>query len=128
MQVGVRPEMPFAEQGRPISRLLQAAGEELFVARKSHGRVIRDVEHIPLVSEALRLSAGEHARATRTAHREAYISGIKANTLGGNPVDVRRGDILTSVEPDIGITQVVGHDQDNIGAIGRLCTQAGTGQ
>ena len=38
----------------------------------------------------------------------------KLHTLGGETVEVRSGDVLRSHSPDVGITEVIGENKDDV--------------
>ncbi len=65
-----------------------------------------------------RVAARHERGARRRAHRHA-IERLAAHAGGGKLVDVRRPDLAAAVAK-VGIAEVVGHDEDDVGLVGTV--------
>ena len=102
-------EVPLADETGSISQLLKTLGEGGLLERESLTRSRREVH---LVTESLRVSAGEESGARGAAHRGADISLLADDTLLGDLIDARGLDRFQSGEAKIGISRIVG-EQDH---------------
>src|SRR5215472_9723588 len=107
--------MPFADQRSAIARVLQD---------RRQGRMIRRQADLSWGACAQRLlepyrqpvlvTPGNQRYARSRADRRIGISLCEAHTFGGNAVDIGGGEIPASIAGDIGITEVVGEDEQNV--------------
>ena len=113
MFAGVRGVEDFTERmGRPSAlpkELREGHDLRQHVAEKR--RVARD-------ARLLAAQPGEQRTAARIAHGVLRIGAVEANAAGGEPVQVRRLRERMSVATD-GVTQIVGHDEQDIRLAGR---------
>ena len=67
------------------------------------------------MAEALLVAAGQQAGARRAAVRARDVALRAADAVLGDRVDVRRRDVLAAVDADVGVAEVVGQDDDDVG-------------
>src|SRR4051812_17905751 len=102
-------EMPFAEDTGSVSCPAQHLSYRDF-AGPHHGTAKVRVHH----AGSIVIPAGQKAR----SRWRADWTNMKLSELGtfpGDPVHVRRSDLIVSVQADVAITLIVRHDQDNVG-------------
>ena len=109
MHLGQRPQMPLAHDAGDVAGRFQAIGQ----GGLGDGQPLGAAARIELVAEAVLVAAGQQPRAGRRAVGSGYISVGEPHPGGGQPVQVRRGDILTAVEAHVRIAHVIAdNDQD----------------
>ena len=75
------------------------------------GVVIR----ILLVAEALLVAAGHERGARGAAERMGDVAAGAKHAAAGEPVEVRRRDVLAAIEAHVGVAMIIGNDQEEIG-------------
>ena len=108
--VGVT-QVPFADHVGRITGFLQRLGQRPFVGRQAVAVVGED--HQRLQAVAHRIAAGHQGRAGRGAHGHA-VEVFEPHTLVRELVDVRGLDVAAAIA-EVGIAEVVGHDEDDVG-------------
>jgi len=76
------------------------------------------------VAETVLVAAGHQPRAGRAAVRPGDVAVTEAHAVLGERIDVRRRDVLAALEADVGVAQVVGQQDDDVGLL-RLALRAG---
>ena len=112
MPDAVAAEVPFADVGGAIALFFEHVGQ-------------RGLLHPELVFLS-RIDVGEDAEAGREfpahqPHARGHADGRdgvgagEARTLGGEPVDMRCGDVLPAVTAEVAVAHVIGEDNDEVG-------------
>ena len=109
-------EMPLPDQPRAVASRAEQFRECPF----GEGEPDLDVRRrrragIELVAESLLVAAGEQPGAGRAAVRARHIARRAAHARGGESVEPRRGDVTPSLEARVGVAEIVGHDDENVG-------------
>ena len=76
------------------------------------------VNAVELVTEPRRIAPGEQARSRRTAIGRGDVSLSKSNSVLGERVDVRRGDVLAPVATALAPAEIVRVEDDEVGFLG----------
>jgi len=84
------PDVPLADERRPVAGLVQRLGQRPLVGRQPVGEGGRNDE--PLQAVAERIPPGHERRAGRRAHRR-HVERLEPDPVGGQPVEVRRLDV-----------------------------------
>jgi hypothetical protein len=105
-------QMPFPERGGAIACCFQPIGDCRFAEGKSDLSLARF--EIELVPKPLLIAARQEASTRRAAVRTADIGIRESDTLAGQPIDVRSGNITGSVHADVRVAHVIGHDQEDV--------------
>jgi hypothetical protein len=130
-------EVPLAELGRGVAGLLQRLRERDGLRRERRDvvdRAQRAGAPVKAVDAADGVDAGagavlaaEQRRARRLAVGAAGVAVREPHSLAGQAVDVRRLVVLAAVGGDVGVAEVVGEDQDDVGLAGRSVRSGGAG-
>ena len=126
--LGVVAQVPFAEHAGGVAGFLQRVGDRDLIERQC-GDVIDGPQRAALPVEAIDAADGVDAgaRAVLAAHqrgarrlavRAAGVAARESHALGGQAVDVRRFVVLAAEAGDVGVAQVVGQDEDDVGFTG----------
>ena len=105
--------MPLTDEARFIASAPQAIGDGLFADRHSVLTI-----RIELMPETLLISTGEQARPRRRTIRSRHVAIRKPHATGRELVEMRRGDVLTAVKANVGVTHVIADDEDDVGFVG----------
>ena len=100
-----------------ITQLTQVMGHARY--RCSTCRVV------PRAAVAHRVLTGEQFRTARLAHCLTKISAIEREALRRQSVDVWRPCILPTVQGQVVVRAIIGHDDENIGLPGRVRREPG---
>ena len=102
---------PICRTARCVARSLQHVG---------HGHLVGPQAHFGLAIAAdggvAGVLAGHEAAARRRADGAAGVGLGEAHALGGQAVQVRREDVLLAVAAEVAVAEVVGQDEDDVGA------------
>ena len=104
-------EVPLADDGRLIARLLEQLGHGLLGAVEHAGRVVREAVGVAVL-------ARNHAGTAGTAQRVGHEAVGEAHAVGGNAVEVGRLDVATVVATHHLRRVVVSHDVDDVVRLG----------
>jgi hypothetical protein len=120
MKGGVRPEVPLADGPGRIAGPAEHVGDGGLVKGQADGRVLGEPCRVILVPEPLLVAAGQQPGPGRRAEgvRNVPVRADERTLRQG--VEVRRGDIAATLEAKVGISQVIRHDDDNVGQGRRL--------
>ena len=99
-------KVPFADQTGGIAAGLEARGEGGFAQRQAVAAGV----HVEFVAEALLVAAGHQARAGRRAVGAADVAIGEAHARGGQPVELRGGNVLAALEAGVAVAHVIGDD------------------
>ena len=111
----VAAEAPLAERAGHVARLTQDIGHRRDAGREGDLLALADVE-VVAHGGTTGVEAGHQHGAGRCADRAAAIVSSQHEALLGEPVEVGGQDFLLPHETDFAVAQVVGQDEDNIGA------------
>ena len=121
--VSLLTDVPFAEHARRVTCGLELLGNDVAVERQ-FGDVVHGPQRAFAPIEAIRPADGVDPgpSAVLTAHqrgssRRAILAMMMAqelHPLHGEPVDVRRLVILAAETSHIRVTEIVGHDEDDV--------------
>jgi hypothetical protein len=120
VHLGSEAQVPLADHGGDVAGGLQRLRQRDLVGRQAEvlGLVGAGVELVP---EALLVAPGQHSRARRAAHGAGDVSVGEADALLGNRVDVGGFDVIAELlSADVGVAEVVGDDEDDVGFRRRL--------
>ena len=108
-------EMPFADAGGAVAVLLRkrAEGEPV----RGDERLLPEPDDALLQAAAPMVAPCEKGVTRRRAHARRGVGIGEADSLRGEPVDVRRGDFpaIRVVAGDVTVAEVVGVDQQEVG-------------
>lgn len=110
-------EMPLSYGSRSIAATLEKVGHGELLGLDNHCRIARS--HIG-VGTTPSIFAREQRVARWCTDRRHGMAVGEARTLLGQLVHVRRGHALSPVASKVAITEVVGHDKDDVGLVGAL--------
>src|SRR6266568_146408 len=107
--------MPLADLTGRVAGIGEDVGNGDFAGRQSGYVVVRIVDGIILVAEAMLIPAGHESGARGTAEwvRDAGIGETHAGL--GETIDVRSGEVFAALETDVGEAKVIGEDHDDVG-------------
>ena len=74
---------------------------------------------IPRAAVMQRVLAGHQLRTARLAHRLGEPGAVEGESLAGQAIDVRRLRVLASVQRQVVVCAVVGHDDEKVGPLGQ---------
>ena len=103
-------QVPLAHHRGLVARLLQRLRQGAFIGGQAVGVVGED--HQGLEAIAHRVATRHQGSARRRADGHA-VEGLHPHAFPGQLVDVRRLDVAAPVA-EIGIAEVVGHDENNV--------------
>src|SRR6185436_8671283 len=110
------PEMPFADDGRGVTGILEALRQEPLAGVEAvTGRAGND-NRLQAIAE--RIAPGHQGGAGGRTHR-LNVKLRKLRAAPGQRVDVRRLDVRAAVEADVFPAEVVGDDVDDVGFLVR---------
>ncbi len=109
-------EVPFADDAGVVASRLQQLGKGLF--RDGQPLFARRGVAFPVdfVAEARLRAPGHQARAARRAHARADIAAGAAHPVPRDGINVRGRDVLAPVHAKVSIAQVVGEQDEDVGA------------
>ena len=110
-------EVPFADEGGGVAGRFQAGGQENFGLGNALGVVRKRVLRVVLVTEALLHAARHEGGAGRAAIRVRDVTGGEAHAIVSEAIDVRGFEVGAAVEPDVAVTLIIGHDDDDVGFV-----------
>ena len=102
-------EVPLADETRAVAGLAQKLGDGRL--RFAETQIVR---HHPVY---LRISAGEHNRAGRTAHGDVGVGAFEADALAGQAVDVGRLNIGIARDAHGGGAHLIGQQEEDVRAL-----------
>ena len=110
---------PLAEDARRVARLLEDAKE---LGGAVGERVLPFGGQLDVAAHGgmARVGAGKQARARRSADGRARVALCEAHARERERVDVGRGEALLPVAAQVAVAQVVGQNEEHVGAAGRL--------
>ena len=105
--------MPLADQRGRVARVAHQRG---------HGRLLdggRPTSRLPerllqADRQAVLVAPGDQADARRRAHRAVGVGVREHHALGRQPVEHRRRVVAPAVATEVGVTEVVGHDVQDV--------------
>ena len=100
-------EVPLADNGRLVARLLEELGHGLLRAVEHAGRVVREAVGVAVL-------ARNHAGTAGTTQRIGHKAVGEAHTIGGDAVEVGRFDVALVIAAHHLRRVVVGHDVDDV--------------
>ena len=109
--VGVA-EVPFADHVGSVAGFFERLGKCALVSGQPKGVAGEDNERLQPVTH--RIAAGHQSRTRGSAYR-LTVKRLQPDALLGELVDIRRLDLAAAVT-EVGIAQIVGHDEDDIGS------------
>ena len=106
-----RTKVPFSELGGGVTRLAQAFGEGGLLVEAVESRAVVVEIEAPLET------TGEQSASRRHALRGGAVAVLRDDAAPGERVEMGRLEIgLETVNPEVGVTVVVGVDEDHVGA------------
>jgi hypothetical protein len=109
----VRAEVPLAHRRGGVPCLLHHLGEHDLIEGQANVLVVRQPLRVVLVPEPLLVTPGEQAGPRGRAERVRHVP-VRADDSGlGERVEVRGRDVLAPLETEVGVPEVVGHDNDH---------------
>ena len=112
--LGIRAKMPLAKQRRAVAGRAQAIRQRPLGQRQAEPFECRPDVDVELVPETLRVAACQQARAGRTAVRAGDVAVGESDASGGERIDIGRHDVAASVHAKIGVSHVVGDDDEDV--------------
>ena len=106
--------MPFADERRPVPDPLEQRGQGGMFGRQADSRVGRCQRLFQPQREPVLIAARDQRQARRGADRGVRVRLQKTDAVGGDAIDVRRVEIGTSVARDVGVPEIVRHDEDDV--------------
>ena len=114
-------EVPLADNGRLVARLLEQLGHGLLGAVEHAGRVVREAVGVAVL-------ARNHAGTAGTTQRIGHKAVGEAHTIGGDAVEVGRFDVALVIAAHHLRRVVVGHDVDDVVWLGLGLLLRGAGR
>ena len=114
-------EVPLADDGRLVARLLEQLGHGLLGAVEHAGGVVREAVGVAVL-------ARNHAGTAGAAQRVGHEAVGEAHTVGGDAVEVGRLDVAAVVAAHHLRRVVVGHDVDDVVGLGLGLLLRGAGR
>jgi hypothetical protein len=114
-EIGQPPQMPFADQRGLVAGLLQERRQGRMVRRQTdlarHARAQRlfEPDRQPVL-----VTPGNQRDAGGGADCRIGIGLGEAHALGGDAIDIGRGEIAAAVAGNIGIAEIVGENEQNV--------------
>ena len=108
-------EMPLAEERRGVAGVLQQLRQRVAGSRQSLFRGRGDAAEGRLDRGALLVPTGHEPGTRRAADRAVGIEVGELHPVLCQAVDVRRLDVLRPVAADVGLADVVGDDEHDVG-------------
>src|SRR5262245_39975 len=127
MAFGIVAKVPFADKSSGIAGGIQCVGERGFGERETivgfgiAGRV-------EFKAKSLRISAGEKRGAGGTTDGSGGIAVKTSNAFVHEAVDARCLDVFGGLATEIGIAEIVGDDDDDVGWASLSWERSGEGQ
>ncbi|OPZ04305.1 MAG: hypothetical protein BWZ10_03187 [candidate division BRC1 bacterium ADurb.BinA364] len=121
-------DMPFPGHSGCIAQVLELFGQSLLIQRQAEifgGEAFG--AGIVLEAKAMLIAPRHQAGARRRADRMGGVAVGEAHAIGGQRVDVWRGDVLATLAAQVGVAQIVGENDDDVG-LGRPGCFGGSGQ
>jgi hypothetical protein len=109
-------QVPLPHEPRGVAGLLQSLGKRYFGLRQTK-RAVRPLVRagIELVSESLLIMARQQSRARGAAVGPGYITLGAAHARPRQRIDVRRRDVSATLKAQIGIAQIIGKYEYDVG-------------
>ena len=104
--------MPLPDERRAVAGLLQQRRQGGMLRRQTDiaaGQRLLQPDRQPVL-----VAAGDQRGARRRTDRGVGVRLQEAHALGRQAIDVRRADIGTPVARYVGVTEIVGHDEDDV--------------
>ena len=114
-------EVPLADNGRLVARLLEELGHGLLGAVEHAGRVVREAVGVAVL-------ARNHAGTAGTTQRIGHKAVGEAHTIGGDAVEVGRFDVALVIAAHHLRRMVVGHDVNDVVGLGLGLLLRGAGR
>jgi len=121
-----RPEMrrvakvPLADQRGRVAGLAEQRRHRRMLGRKADRRAAVEARGHRFLGRAPQLvlvAPGDHREPGRRADRRVGVSAIEAQALFRHPVEARRNRCAPAVTAEVGIAEVVGNDEDEVGHV-----------
>ncbi len=109
-----RAQMPLADERRAVAGPLQQRRQCGMFRRQADRRVRRGQRLLESKRQPVLIPARDQRQPRRRADRGVRIRLQKAHAVAGDAIDVRRLQIGTAVARDVGVSEIVGHDEDDI--------------
>ena len=104
-------EVPLADHQRLVARLLQRLRKRPLVRRQPIGVARKDDQRLQPIAH--RVAAGHQFSARGRADRHA-VEILEPDALGRELVDIGCPDLASAIA-EVGVAEVVGHDEDDVG-------------
>ena len=104
-------EVPLAHHAGRVALLLHHLRERQLALVEAE---LEPRLHRPLDADAIGITTGQERRARRRADRLRDVEIREAHALAREPVEVRRRETLRPIDADIGVTEVIGQDEDDV--------------
>jgi hypothetical protein len=123
-------EVPLADHAGAVALLLQQLRQQHFVGTDAKRRTrpknatgrngaigarSDDVAH----ADAHRIASGHERRPRRGARRGRHVEVREPQPLARHPIEMRRVHVDGAKAGEIGVAQVIGQDDDEVGSLGR---------
>ena len=116
MPLLLETEVPLADDPGGVARGLEPLRENRLGEREADVLVgHEDRARIELVAEALLIAAGHQRGPRGTAIGAAHVAVGEAHAVLRERVEMGRGNVLTAVGAGVGVSVIVGHDDQDIG-------------
>ena len=117
-------EVPLPDDGGLVAHILEDFGDcdlvrmqALLVAREQHPPALLVLVH----AYATRVAPGHQGAARGCADVRRYVEAGQLAAFNRHPVQIRRPVQLRAERSDVGVTEVVDEDQDEVGLVGCCC-------
>ena len=114
-------EMPFAKKRSAVTGFSEQRRQRGMPGRKPY--VAGAKRFLQADGQSVLIAARDQRDAAGGAYRRIGVSLQELHAFRGQPVDVRRFVIRTAIAGEIGITEIVGEDEQDVGR-GRRCAAA----
>ena len=116
-ELGKNAEVPLSDESCTVASLAKQRWQGRMFRRQADFGITRQRLFQPY-SQAVLVAAGDQSCARGGTNRRVGIGFEEAHARRGDAVDIRRMEIRPSVTGDVGVAQIVGQDEDDVG---RLC-------
>src|SRR5579871_3783015 len=112
--------MPLPHHPGAVSRGLESLGKRRF--RLHEAKLVRSILHwarIEFMTKPLLIASGQQTGPSRTANRTGDVTRRESDAVIRDRVDLWRGNLLPAITAELSISQIVRHNNDNVGPFSR---------
>ena len=111
----VSAQMPLSNNPGMITGGPQEFRNGFLLSGEAHIGILRLVLGVSLEAKPLGIAGGHEPGARRATDGVGNVPVGATHSVPGNGINVRRWNVLASVEPDVRITQIVAHNHNHVG-------------